>query len=281
LNPCDCSPAARRRLKHCLDKIYARYNRRELIPPDPLQFVYRYSDRADREIAGFLAAVLAYGRVQQIEKSVERLLGRMGPHPAAFVRAFNGSKRRALADFRHRFNSGDDVADLLVLLQKVLADCGSLEAYFTRGFSARHATIAPALAGFCDSLLAEHARRNRGVIPPGLKYLLSSPTGKSACKRLNLFLRWMVRSDAVDPGLWKSVPAAKLLVPLDVHMSRISFALNLCKPQNISLRTAIEVTEAFGCIYPDDPVRYDFALCRAGMLNDDQACLELERICDR
>lgn len=282
LNPsADSMPAnSPRRLRHCLEQVYIRYNRRELIAPDPLQFVYRYSSPADKEIAGFLAAALAYGRVRQIEKSVERLLGLMGQHPAAFVRDFDRYKRQTLADFRHRFTSGDDISDLLVLLKKVLADCGGIEAYFARGLASHHPNVAPALSAFCDSLLAEHARRNDGDAGAGLKYLLSSPTRKSACKRLNLFLRWMVRDDAVDPGVWKSISPAKLLVPLDVHMSRISFMMNLCKPQNISLKTAVEVTKGFACIEPTDPVRYDFALCRAGMLNDSRACEELKMICD-
>ncbi|MBE0535939.1 MAG: TIGR02757 family protein [Phycisphaerae bacterium] len=281
LNPCDhAAQVGSQRLKGCLEQIYSRYNRRELIAPDPLQFVYRYAHTADKEIAGFLAAVLAYGRVRQIEKSVDRLLGLMGPHPAVFVRNFDLRKRAVFADFRHRFTSGDDICDLLFLLKKVLLEYGGLEAYFARGIRSDHQNVIGALSAFCDSLLAEHARRNRGSVRTGLKYLLSSPTRKSACKRLNLFLRWMVRDDAVDAGVWKSVAPAMLLVPLDVHMSRISLLLNLCEPQNVSIKTAVEVTQGFARIHPTDPVRYDFALCRAGMENDNITRYMLKTTCD-
>lgn len=265
-------------LKLCLDRIYARYNRREMIPPDPLQFVYRYTDPKDMEVAGFLAAALAYGRVRHIEKSVDRLLGLMGPRPAAFVRDFDALKRGMFVDFRHRFTSGEDICDLLMLLKKVLADCGGVEAYFARNLDFQHKNVVFALSGFCDSLLAEHARGSGGRVRGGVRYLLSSPTGKSACKRMNLFLRWMVRGDEVDAGLWKSVPAAKLLVPMDVHMSRICNGLGLCRARNISIKTVVEVTEGFGRLCKEDPVRYDFALCRFGMENGVGACEALGKV---
>ncbi len=128
-------------LQDTLDALYRRYNRRELIKPDPLQFVYRYSDPADMEIAGLFAAVLAYGRVAQIEKSLDRLLGKMGKSPAAFVRGFSKTGRKELQDFRHRFNTGDDISDLCELLKKALDDSGSLEQYFLRGYRAGDANI--------------------------------------------------------------------------------------------------------------------------------------------
>jgi len=245
--------------------LYRRYNRRELIKPDPLQFVYRYSDPADMEIAGFLAAVLAYGRVAQIEKSLDRLLGKMGKSPAAFIAGFDKTGRRELQDFRHRFNTGDDISDLCELLKKVLKNCGSLEGCFLRGYRDTDENIIGALSGFCDWLLQQHARKNNGHIGRGLKYLVSNPAGGSAAKRLNLFLRWMVRDDNIDTGLWKRIDKAKLLVPMDVHMSRISRFLKLHNRKNISIKTAVEVTKAFVEIEPADPVKYDFALCRIGM----------------
>lgn len=279
--PKRCSTAETGCLKGFLEGIYSRYTRRELISPDPLQFVYRFSDPADMEIAGFLAAALAYGRVGQIEKSLERLFGLIGARPAAFVRDFDRRKRGLLRDFRHRFTSGDDISDLLVLLKKVLFDCGGIEGYFVRGLDFSHENVVFALSEFCDSLILEHSRGNGGEVKSGLKYLLCSPERKSACKRLNLFLRWMVRDDAVDAGLWKSVPASKLLVPLDVHMSRISRDLGLWGGRkNVSIRTAVEVTTGFGRVCPEDPVRYDFALCRAGMVKDVSVGEELKLVRD-
>ena len=254
-------------LRDFLEELYRGYNRHELIKPDPLQFIYRYSDPADMEIAGLFAAVLAYGRVAQIEKSLDRLLGKMGKSPAAFVRGFDKTGRKELQDFRHRFNTGDDISDLCQLLKKVLEDSGSLEQYFLRGYRVGDANIIDALSEFCNWLLQQHARTNDGRVGRGLKYLISDPVRGSAAKRLNLFLRWMVRDDNIDAGLWKSVDKAKLLVPMDVHMSRISRILNLHNRKNISIKTAVEVTNGFAEIEPADPVKYDFALCRVGMVS--------------
>jgi uncharacterized protein (TIGR02757 family) len=254
-------------LQDALDALYRRYNRCELIKPDPLQFVYRYSDPADMEIAGFLAAVLAYGRVAQIEKSLDRLLGKMGKSPAAFVRGFDKTGRKKLQDFRHRFNTGDDISDLCELLRKVLEDSGNLEQYFLRGYRAGDANIIGALSDFCNWLLQRHAQENNGRVGRGLKYLISDPAAGSAAKRLNLFLRWMIRDDNIDTGLWKRIDKAKLLVPVDVHMCRISRILNLHNRKNISIKTAVEVTNGFAEIEPTDPVKYDFALCRVGMVS--------------
>jgi len=255
-------------IRDVLEKLYERYNRRELISPDPLQFLYRYSDPADIEITAFLASALAYGRVQQIEKSLENLLGRMGERPSEFVKYFDNNKRRTLKDFKHRFTTGDDISDLLMLLKTAVSRCGSIEQYFALGYNPNDKNIIPALSLFCDSLLDIHAAGRRGQPPSGLKYLLVSPDGGSACKRLNLFLRWMVRDDDVDTGLWKSIDKARLIVPVDVHMGRLCKILGLYDRKTVSLSAAAEITESFAEIEPADPVKYDFALSRIGILEN-------------
>lgn len=256
------------RLKKTLDGLYARYNHHQLIPPDPLQFVYHYRRPSDMEIAGFLAAALAYGRVQQIEKSVSNLLGRMGKSPHEYVRNFAQSQRVSLRDFKHRFNTGGDISDLLVLLRWVLDNHGSIERYFCKCLQPADESITPALARFCDSLTEMHARKHRRRVSTGLMYLLSSPTRGSACKRLNLFLRWMVRDDDVDAGVWKSVDKTKLIVPIDVHMGRLCRILGLYSHKTVSMAAATKITDSFREIAPDDPVRYDFALSRIGIVED-------------
>ena len=251
-----------------LEKLYKKYNRRELIRPDPLQFVYEYDRPCDMEIAGFIAAVLAYGRVAQIEKSVALLLSIMGESPYEFVRNFSAADRKKLAGFKHRFNTGDDMAGLFVLLKKVIRKDGGLERFFLRCYNDSDKTVVGALSGFCGSLLAEHSRKNGGQVSRGLQYLLSDPAKGSACKRLNLFLRWMVRDDDVDAGLWKSVDKTKLIVPVDVHMGRLCKTLGLYDRKTVSLRAAIEITEAFAAIEPSDPVKYDFCLSRIGIVEN-------------
>ncbi len=255
-------------IRNVLEKLYKRYNRRELISPDPLQFLYRYSEPADIEITAFLASALAYGRVQQIEKSLDNLLGRMGDSPSEFVINFDKDKGRTLKDFKHRFTTGDDISDLLTLFRTIISRHGSIEKYFALGYNPGDSNIIPALSEFCNSLLDIHAAGHKGQTTRGLKYLLVSPAGGSACKRLNLFLRWMVRDDDVDTGLWKSIEKAKLVVPIDVHMGRLCKILGLYNRKTVSLSAAAEITESFAEIEPADPVKYDFALSRIGILEN-------------
>jgi uncharacterized protein (TIGR02757 family) len=255
-------------IKNVLEKLYDRYNHHRFIETDPLQFVYHYSDPKDMEIVALLAAELAYGRVQQIQKSLTDLLGRMGASPFEFVRSFNKQKRQKLKNFKHRFTAGDDISDLLELLKKVLNQYGSIQEFFVRGFDSGDKNIIAALSFFCDSLLGMYANAHNGHIPNGLSYLLPRPTAGSVCKRLNLFLRWMVRNDDVDTGLWKHIDKAKLIVPVDVHMGRLCRILGFHDRKAVSLSTAIEITERFAQIEPADPVKYDFALSRIGIVKN-------------
>jgi uncharacterized protein (TIGR02757 family) len=257
-----------KKIKVALEQLYAKYNRQSCIKPDPLQFVYRYSTRGDMEIAAFLATELAYGRVKQIENSLNNLFARMEDRPFEFVLNFDKKKRRKLKDFKHRFTTGDSLSELMMLLRRVLCRYGDLEEFFLEGYSQRDKNIIPALTEFCDSLLDMHARTQKRPVSEGLSYLLPRPSKGSACKRLNLFLRWMVREDKVDAGLWKSVGKAKLIVPLDVHMFRLCRILGLCERSSPSLAAAEEITSSLLEIEPNDPIKYDFALSRVGILEN-------------
>ena len=265
-------------LKTVLDRLYEKTNHRELIKPDPLQFVYEYSNPADMEIVAFLAASLAYGRVEQIEKCLRNLFGRMGHSPFEFVAHFSRRDRDKLKDFVHRFTVGDDISDLLVLFQQLLAECGSIEKYFLRFYESADENIVLALCRFCDSLLDMHRSSASGRKQKGLAYLLAGPGRGGAAKRLNLFLRWMVRSDNVDAGLWRSIEKSKLIVPVDVHIGRLCRILGFHNHKNITLKTALEITRSFAAIEPADPVKYDFALSRIGIV---ESCTGRRRIeCD-
>jgi uncharacterized protein (TIGR02757 family) len=255
-------------LKVLFEGLYLKYNRRELIKPDPLQFIYQYSNPADMEIVGLLSACLAYGRVEQIQNDLNNLLARMGSSPYQFAVNFTNKDRASLEDFKHRFNTGNDISDLLILLRDVLAEHGSIEKYFLLGFDPAHENTIFALMRFCDSLLDKYRMAHKGRRSKGLAFLLAGPTLGGAAKRLNLFLRWMVRSDGVDAGLWRSVDKSKLIVPVDVHIARLCRILGFHNHKNVSLKTAIEITRNFARISPDDPVKYDFALSRIGILED-------------
>jgi uncharacterized protein (TIGR02757 family) len=255
-------------IKSVLDKLYNKYNHRDLIKPDPLQFVYRYDNPPDKEIVALLAADLAYGRVEQIQKSLTNLFGRMGESPYEFVRGFGKTERKKLNGFKHRFNTDQDISDLLILLKKVLNQYTSIEEFFIKGCNPDDINIIPSLSKFCKSLLNMYAAEHKGKQSRGLKYLLVDPANGSACKRLNLFLRWMVRNDDVDTGLWMSIDKAKLIVPIDVHMGRLCRILGFHNQKAVSLTTAIQITECFAEIEPADPVKYDFALSRIGIVEN-------------
>ena len=249
------------RHKAALDRLYHRYNRRRFVHPDPLEFLYQYEDPRDREVVGLLASALAYGRVEQILKSVGGVLEPMGPSPARYVRDSNaGGLRRDFGHFRHRFQTCRELSALLLGIKAVLKRHGSLEACFAAGLERGAQTAADALAALVGELHRPVSGR--------AGHLLPHPAKGSACKRLNLFLRWMIRCDDVDVGVWSAMPAAMLLVPLDTHMHRIGLELALTRRKAADVRTAVEMTAAFRAIRPDDPVRYDFALTRLGIRND-------------
>ncbi len=264
----DLSTRTTCQLHEVLEGLYRRYNRFELIKPDPLQFVYRYSESGDMEVAGFFAAALAYGRVRQIERSVGNLLSRMGSSPFEFVLNFNKTARKKLAGFKHRFNTADDICELLNILRDVLRKHGSIEACFASHLEPGDTNIINALSRFIAELLFRYERNSGAAASKGLRYLLSDPVNGSPCKRLNLFLRWMVRDDDVDTGLWASVDKTKLIVPVDTHIARLCRILGLYDRKTVSLATAVEITQGFARLEPADPVKYDFALSRIGIVED-------------
>jgi uncharacterized protein (TIGR02757 family) len=261
-------PQRDRRLAGVLERLYARYNRREYVASDPLCFVYNYPGRADMEIVALLCACLAYGRVSQIQSSLADLLARMGPSPFDFTASFDGRKGRLLASFKHRFTNGSDIAGLLTALKHALQNYGSIERLFSSCLRPQEPDVTAALSRFRRELLSGMNSGNRRRVTRGLYYLLCDTADGSACKRLNLFLRWMVRKDEVDPGLWKSVDRAKLIVPVDTHMSRLCRILGLYDRKTVSLEADVEITRSFARIVPGDPVKYDFALSRIGIVKN-------------
>jgi uncharacterized protein (TIGR02757 family) len=247
--------------KDRLEELYRQYNRREFVHPDPLEYLYHYQDLCDREIVAFVASSLAYGRVAHILKSVSSVLERMEPTPSVFLkRASLKTMRQTFSGFKHRFADDQKLCAMLFGLREVLERHGSLQACFSAGLKDDDDTILPALSGFARELTV--------CADDNLDHMVPLPTRGSACKRLNLFLRWMVRSDDVDPGGWENVPISKLIVPLDTHMYKICRLLGLTTRQQADMRAATEITKAFRTVAPADPVRYDFPLTRLGIRKD-------------
>jgi len=246
--------------RQALELLYAKYNHRKYVSPDPLEFVYLYENPQDREIVGMIAASLAFGNVKQIRRSVSAVTQHMA-RPRRFLEdSTKNSLRKTFAGFRHRYCDDEDLVDLLLGMKQAVERFGDLRECFAQGLNPDDETVLPALTRFVEEL--------RHKSTGGHNTLLPSPTLGSACKRLNLFLRWMIRRDDVDPGGWDTFPASKLIIPLDTHMYRIGRHLGLTARKQANMRTALEVTAGFRACSPDDPVRYDFALTRLGIRQD-------------
>lgn len=242
--------------KAFLEKTYKAMNRPEFIHPDPLEFVWRYNSAADREVVGLVAACLAYGNVTQILKSVEKVLAPMGKSPAAWLKKTAAAEiKKYLSGFKHRFTTGDEMAVFLLNIKRAMEKHGSLENLFVKGYDKKELNVEEALYRFINSF-------NELACAPTLT---PCPEHKSSFKRINLFLRWMVRKDAVDPGVWTKVSPSKLIIPLDTHMRQVSMGMGITKRKDTSMKTAAEITAYFSRIEPSDPVKYDFALTRAGI----------------
>jgi len=252
-----------------LDALYRDYNREDSAS-DPVHLVRPFTDPADREIAAFCAAGLAFGRVASVLNSIRTLFAAMGPHPAAFVRAFEPERASPeLTAMVHRWIRGRDVSALLWILRQMLDRAGTIERFFAEGYSDAAADVSGALDSFSRRALALDMRRAYGRVPrrAGVCYFFPRPSAGSACKRLNLFLRWMVRRDEVDLGVWTSIPASKLVVPLDTHVIRLGRCLRLTKYASPGWKMAADITSSFRTLDADDPVRFDFSLCHVGMMN--------------
>jgi uncharacterized protein (TIGR02757 family) len=263
-------PAGIARLKPALDRLYLQYNHADSVA-DPIELARRYADPADREIAAFCAAGLAFGRVASVLQSVGRLLAVMDPSPAAFLARCDPACDRHLFDgLGHRWTRGADLAALVLILKVMIESRGSIEAFFLDGYDPHAPDIGPALERFSSAALRIDLRPVYGArVPrgPGVRYFFPKPSSGSACKRLNLFLRWMVRNDGVDFGLWTRVSPSKLVVPLDTHIVRLGRCLRLTTYSTPGWRMASEITSSLRMIDPEDPVKYDFSLCHVGMMD--------------
>lgn len=251
-----------------LDDLYASFNHPESAF-DPIQVVRRYDRVDDRELIAFIAAGLAFGRVQSVVNSIETVCAVLGPQPADFIRRFDpATDSAALLPIVHRWIRGRDIVALLWILKTMITEAGSLEAYFAKGWSAESADVSDALESFSERARAINLKPAYGKVPkaPGVYFFFSRPSSGGACKRLNLFLRWMVRTDGVDPGGWTTPHAGQLVIPLDTHTIRTGKCLRLTKRASPGWKMAAEITAALRRLDPVDPVRYDFSLCHLSMM---------------
>ena len=261
----------REALRLRLEELYRQYDHR-FVTPDPLEFVRAQATDADREVVGLLAAGLAFGTVAQIKRSIAKVLQALGPRPAEAVAALDPREPRPRGSrtFRHRWLDGRDVACLLFLAKQMRASHGTVEAFFAEGLSPADADVGPALASFSARALAlDHGGLYRGRRLPkdaGVRYFFPSPEAGSACKRLNLYLRWMARRDGVDLGVWRRPDPSQLVLPLDAHTFAIARRVRLTRYRSPGWAMALDVTRRLRQLDPADPVKYDFAFHRMGLL---------------
>jgi uncharacterized protein (TIGR02757 family) len=256
-------------MKDSLDRLYASFNFPESAP-DPIQIVRRYDRVEDREVVAFIAAGLAFGRVASVIASVEAVCAVMGPEPGRFVRTFDPRRDgEPLQPLVHRWIRGGDLVSLLWILRTLIDRHGSLERAFLVGLDPEDEDVGEAieqLSGAARMVDLRPAYGHRPPKAPGVHYFLSRPSTGSACKRINLFLRWMVRRDGVDPGGWSDVSPGQLVVPLDTHTIRVGRCLKLTRRASPGWKMAVDITSALRALDPADPVRYDFALCHLSMM---------------
>jgi uncharacterized protein (TIGR02757 family) len=261
-------------LKYHLDAFLADFPRERSVSNDPVQFVHRYDDPRDREVAAFIVSAFAYGNVKSILATATRALSFLGPKPAQCLAAFDPrTDARRLRSFYHRFNTSRDLAVFFWMIRRLLEQHGSLEDALLDGMSPEDTDTGSALTHFSGAMLGTGYER---FYPAGelkrriaVRFLLPSPADGSACKRMNLFLRWMVRpSDGVDSGIWKRVRPDQLVIPLDTHIARISGYIGLTEMKSPGWAMALDITKSLRLLDGADPLRYDFALCHLGIAGD-------------
>lgn len=269
-----------REVKRLLDRYYKEYNFRESILQDPIEFPHRYKKPEDIEIAGFIASCLAYGRVDLFKPVIGRILSLMGSSPCAFLIEFKARRDdRLFAGIKYRFNENRDIICLLYVMGEILKKNNSLKNAFKAHYRNEDVNIGNALEGFIDYILGIDTSEvyGKNIKPKGFLQFFPSPAKGSACKRMNLFLRWMIRDKDIDFGIWKGIPKNKLVIPLDTHIARISRCLGFTGRKANDWKTAVEITDALKKLDPEDPLKYDFAMCHYGISG---RCDSISRLCE-
>ena len=247
-------------LKKRLEYHYKAFDRSQ-IEPDPLQFPHLFKDEGDIEVVAFIASVFAYGNVKQIINSLNKFVLIADNKPYSFITNFNKSNEKY---FIHRFYSEKDVRELFLLLHIAYKEFGSLKNLFLIGYNGTDPNLKSAITKFSEYFVNKY-ENEFGETSRGIKFMFPLPEKGSACKRMNLFLRWIVRKDELDFGLWSEIPTSKLLIPVDTHIAKICKQLKLTKRKNVSWKMTEEITENLKRFDAEDPVKYDFALCHIGM----------------
>jgi uncharacterized protein (TIGR02757 family) len=247
------------KIKELLDSLYIEYNS-FASSIDPNWDLRRFKTKSDIELAAFIVSCYSYGNVASINSFTESVFKHTGKNLTNFIKASDFTTPHRDTNLYYRFNSDSDFFMLLLSLQTALKQYGSLKNLFLRGYSESDVNIIPALTHFSENL--------RSFVMPtkSFEYLIPPVARNSTCKRLNLFLRWMVRKDNIDFGFWgREVNPSKLIIPVDTHVYKVALKLGLVKRKSCDMQFAIELTNKLKQFDPEDPVKYDFALCHIGI----------------
>lgn len=251
-------------LKQKLEYHYLAFDRTK-IEPDPLQFLHLYKDLRDIEAIGLLASIFAYGNVTQINNTLSRIINITGHSPYHFIINFDIKKDSGrFNEIKHRFYTSYDVVCLFELLKDAYHNFISLNNLFLFSFNSGDSNVKNGISGFSNFFIESH-KLKFGKPSRGFAFMFPIPENGSACKRMNLFLRWMVRKDELDFGLWNGILTRQLIIPVDTHIAQICKKLKLTKRKNVSWKMAKEITENLKKFDKQDPVKYDFALCHIAM----------------
>lgn len=250
-------------MKSLLDQWVARYNRPDFITDDPICIPHLFTLKQDIEIMGFWAATLAWGQRKTIIAKSKELIDLMDGKPYEFILHHSDQDLKRVEGFVHRTFNGTDALYFIDFFKRWYSEHESLEQAFTGGMKKKDETVEAGINHFRKVFF------NVDYAPARTGKHIASPDRKSACKRINMFLRWMVRQDdkGVDFGIWKNIKPAQLVCPLDVHVERVSKQLGLLKRKPTDWQAALELTEVLRTYDPQDPVKYDFALFGMGVEN--------------
>jgi uncharacterized protein (TIGR02757 family) len=265
-------------LRNRLIEVEKSYDLAGEIQNDPLGLILPFEKNQDREVAALICAVFAYGNVRQIQNSLEKVFALLGPSPAEKLKNTSAREWKKLIPktFKHRFNTADDLGILLTWMGCALREYGSLENLFIHSNSLSQSNsqsnpsepiqdLASQLENFVVALTGFSCSPYPRPKSRGALFFFPKPSGKSACKRLLLFLRWVCGHGPMDLNIWKNPLRSELVIPVDTHVLRISRHLGFTKRTDNSWRTAVEITDALKRLDPQDPTRFDFALCHLGI----------------
>ena len=251
-----------KKLKDFLDRKVDEYNQPSFIAPDPISIPHLFSKKQDIEIAGFFASIFAWGNRTTIINKSKGLMALMDNAPHDFITNHSEKDLKRLLQFKHRTFNVTDLLYFILFLKHHYSHSPSLEAAFSRWMDKKDETIENALIGFHDYFFSLQDA------PVRTRKHIATPKRNSTCKRLNMFLRWMVRKDnhGVDFGIWKSISPCQLICPIDVHVARVAHGFNLVQRKQTDWLTALELTDHLRNFDPNDPVKYDFALFGLGVV---------------